>query len=408
MNRIKLSARFLAVLFVTAVIGEVVIENATCTVTPLGSGDDTPQIKKAFQQCSSDSRIVFQEGTYNIRQVMEFTNLKNVSIDIYGKWVWSADNLQYWISNTLPVTYAGLHTAWKLGGTDIALRGHGKALFDGNGQTWIDENRSGSNRQGRPINLTIWRAKNVFVDGITWRQSQFWHTFVAYSSNVTMTNLDMRTRSNSQWSAVNTDGIDTWNSQDIKLRNWTVECYDDCISIKANSKNIDVRNVTCYESGCAVIGSLGNGNGQDTVENVLFEDFKCNHSSNAAWIKTYSGQGYVRNVTFRNFEFSDVDQPIYVTPCIYSSSGCDSSRLPIEDITWTNIRGTSRYNVAAGMHCSSAAPCKNFKFENIDIKPKAGGTAKVLCSNIQNQASMGLTCTGTCPANWPQQLKGNR
>jgi len=175
------------------VVAEVVKEGSTCTVTPLGSGDDTPQIKQAFTQCATNSQIIFQEGTYNIRQVMEFTNLKNVSIDIYGKWVWSADNLQYWISNTLPVEYASLHTGWKLGGTDIALRGHGKALFDGNGQVWMDENRDGSNRRGRPINLTIWRGKNVFVDGITWRQSQFWHVFCAYSSNVTLTNLDMST-----------------------------------------------------------------------------------------------------------------------------------------------------------------------------------------------------------------------
>ncbi len=89
-------------------------------------------------------------------------------------------------------------------------------------------------------------------------------------------------------------------------------------------------------------------------------------------------------------------------------NGCDTSRLTISDVTWRNVTGTSRYNVAVGIHCSAAAPCTNFKFENIDIKPAAGGTAKVLCSGIQNQASSGLTCTGTCPANWPQQLKGNR
>ena len=167
----------LAALNLPLAAAEVTKDGSTCTVTPLGSGDDTPQIKKAFQQCATDSRIIFQEGTYNIRQVMEFTNLQNVSIDIFGKWVWSADNLQYWIANTLPVEYAGLHTGWKLGGTDIQLRGHGKALFDGNGQVWMDENRGGSNRKGRPINLTIWKAKNVLVDGITWRQSQFWHSF---------------------------------------------------------------------------------------------------------------------------------------------------------------------------------------------------------------------------------------
>lgn len=220
-------------------LAEVVKTGSVCTVTPLSGSvtarddvkrqariDDTPQILSAFKQCGQDASIVFQPGTYNIRQVMETTSLRNVTIDIYGKFLWSADNLQYWIANTLPVTAFSLTTAWKLGGRDIVMRGHGKALFDGNGQVWIDENKNGSNRKGRPINLTIWRATNVFIDGITWRQSQFWHTFVAYSENVTMTNLDMKTVSNSQWNTVNTDGVDTWNSKNVYIRNWTVTCGD--------------------------------------------------------------------------------------------------------------------------------------------------------------------------------------
>ena len=219
----------------------VVKSGSVCTVTPLSAtmmardnvlgprqakADDTPQILDAFKQCGKDSSIVFQAGTYNIRSVMDTTTLSNVSVDIYGKFLWSADNLQYWIANTLPVTAFSLTTAWKLGGKDISVRGHGKALFDGNGQVWIDENKDGSNRKGRPINLTIWKATNVFIDGITWRQSQFWHTFVAHSQNVTMTNLDMNTTSNSRWSSVNTDGVDTWNSKNVYIRNWTVTCGD--------------------------------------------------------------------------------------------------------------------------------------------------------------------------------------
>ncbi len=155
------------------------------------------------------------------------------------------------------------------------------------------------------------------------------------------------------------------------------------------------------------IGSMGNG-GYETVDNVVFEDIELHHSSNAAWIKTYPGNGHVRNVTFRNVHMREVDQPIYVIPCIYAAQNCDASHIPITDITWENITGTSRYNVAVGIHCSAAAPCDNLHFSGIDIKPSAGGTAKVLCSNIKNQASSGLTCTGTCPADWPQQLKGNR
>ena len=170
-----------------------------------------------------------------------------------------------------------------------------------------------------------------------------------------------------------------------------------------------MKNVTCYESGCTCIGSIGSNAGQpDYVDDVVFEDIECHHSSNAAWIKTYPGQGHVKNVTFKNIILDNVNQPIYITPCTYSGSNCDSSRLGISDINWINITGTSRYNIAAAMHCSSAAQCQNLHFEDIDIRPLAGGTAQVLCSGIQNQATMGLTCTGTCPGNWPQQLSGNR
>ncbi len=156
------------------------------------------------------------------------------------------------------------------------------------------------------------------------------------------------------------------------------------------------------------VGSLGKDAGTpEYVDNVVFDNITCTHSSNAAWIKTYPGTGHVRNVTFRNIKFTDVNQPIYITPCIYSANGCDSSRLKISDITWENISGTARYNVGAGMHCSSAAVCENFTFKNIDITPKNGGTIQYLCSNIANEKTMGLTCTGTCPANWAQQLSGN-
>ncbi|KAK4155447.1 putative galacturan 1,4-alpha-galacturonidase A [Chaetomidium leptoderma] len=384
--------------------------------------DDTPQILSAFSQCGKDGTIIFREGTYHIRQVMDTTDLRNVSIEIHGTFVWSDDNLSYWRQNSFGVTYAGRQTAWRIGGRDIAMRGFGKALFDGNGQTWIDLARGQGNLNGRPISLTVWHGTNVLIDGITWRMAQFWHTFIAYSQNVTMTNLDMVTFSTNGQSSVNTDGTNTWNSRDITISNWTVKCGDDCIGVKGNSTNVHVSNVVCHESGAMTIGSIGSNSGQpDYVENVVFENITAVHSSNAAWIKTYPGTGHVRNITFRNIQFEDVNQPIYVTSCICqpnntnnntplgtdSYQNCDSSRLPISDVRWENITGTSRYNVAVGIHCSASAPCDGFHFSNIDIKPKNGGTAKVLCSNIKNQASSGLQCTGPCPGSHPQQLSGN-
>ncbi len=91
----------------------------------------------------------------------------------------------------------------------------------------------------------------------------------------------------------------------------------DCIAIKGNSSNVHVSNVVCHESGATTIGSVGSNAGQpDFVENIVFENITAIHSSNAAWIKTYPGTGYIRNVTFRNYIVQDVNQPIYVTSCI--------------------------------------------------------------------------------------------
>ncbi|KAI6086946.1 glycoside hydrolase family 28 protein [Hypoxylon rubiginosum] len=391
------------------------VTGSTCTVTPLETGsngkepDDTPQILQAFKQCGQNGKVILTGGLFHIGQVMDLQNLNKVDVEIHGTLRWSAD-IQYWLRSSIGVEYAQRSTAWRVGGQDISFRGFGKALFDGQGQLWYDENRSGSNQAGRPISFTLWHAKNVLIDGITWRQSQFWHTFVAYSENVTMTNLDMNSTSNSQWSTVNTDGTDTWNSKDVFISNWTVTCGDDCIAVKGNSTNIQVKNVHCYESGCATIGSLGNpSNVADYVKDVTFDNIKCTHSSNAAWIKTYSGTGYVKNITFSNIVAENVNQPIYVTSCIYTGQGCDTSRLPISDVRWINVTGTSRYNIASAIHCSASNPCSNFSFENVNITTLAGSTApKYLCSNINNQATSGIPCTGTCPANWPQQLTGDK
>jgi hypothetical protein len=104
---------------------------------------------------------------------MDTLTFNNVEINMLGRFEWSTD-IQYWLRNSISVTYAQRSTAWRLGGNNIRLLGHKKALWFGNGQTWYDQNQNQGNQNGRPISLTIWRANNVLIDGITWRQPQFW------------------------------------------------------------------------------------------------------------------------------------------------------------------------------------------------------------------------------------------
>lgn len=146
-----------------------------CTVTPSGSKDDSPAIMDAFKQCGTNGQIEITEGEFTIAKVMDVT-LKNCDVSIRGKLTWN-DDIQYWLKNSISVTYASRSTAWRIGGENFSLQGHGKALFFGNGQKWYDQNRDQGNQAGRPISLTLWNAKNVWIDGITWRQPQFWYVF---------------------------------------------------------------------------------------------------------------------------------------------------------------------------------------------------------------------------------------
>lgn len=144
-----------------------------CTVTPSGSGDDSDFILDAFKQCGQNGKINIAAGDYTIGKVIDVLDLKNCEINIYGKLTWTAD-IQYWVKNSVSVVFQQRSTAFRLGGENFSLLGHGQALFNGNGQAWYDANRNGANMAGRPISLTLWHAKNAVVDGITWRQVQFW------------------------------------------------------------------------------------------------------------------------------------------------------------------------------------------------------------------------------------------
>jgi galacturan 1,4-alpha-galacturonidase len=161
-------------LLATTALAGMTKNGSLCTVTPSDSSDDSPALLSAFKQCGQNGQIEVTAGNYTIAKVMDVLDLKNCDISIRGKLTWN-DDIQYWLKNSIGVTYSQRSTAFRLGGENFTLQGHGQALFFGNGQKWYDQNKNGSNQPGRPISLTLWKAKNVWVDGITWRQPQFWY-----------------------------------------------------------------------------------------------------------------------------------------------------------------------------------------------------------------------------------------
>lgn len=185
------------------------------------------------------------------------------------------------------------------------------------------------------------------------------------------------------------------------------------------------------------IGSVGEyPDWPDYVENILFEDVTLYGTEDGAYIKIWQGEptrhsdngagggggaGYVKNVTFRNFELFDVPLPIQISQCIYTegSGKCDSSKMYVSDITWDNFKGTSRYNIAASIHCVKTHPCPGLYFKDVDIKSVNETRGLPLtntdlpfevfqCANIVNQnTTSNIPCNWYAPNNFGQHVGGN-
>ncbi|KAK3621011.1 hypothetical protein LTR56_023054 [Elasticomyces elasticus] len=380
--------------------------------------DDTPSVVQAFELCGTNGTVIFTNHTFHMDQVMNTTNLANCDVEIIGELLWST-NIPYWLSHSINVGLQNQSTAWLFGGTNVTMTGGGS--FNGNGQTWYTQNRNNGNEPGRPISITFFNSTNLFVDNISIIQPQFWATFVTYSTNVTMTNIYVNATSNDEWGTVNTDGSDTWNSHDIYMANWTVQNGDDCIAAKGNTTKLHVKNATCYGGG-----------GHDDW------DVRTIGSMDGGYIKTWQGvhqgasgngdgggggSGIIRNITFRNFEVTNVNLPIQISQCIYSETigadTCETSKMNISDVTFENFTGTSRYNVAASLHCAGVHHCRDIYFQNVNIKsvnetlglPLFNTTLQkeeFQCANIVNQnTTSGVPCNHWAPDNYGQSPSMN-
>ncbi|EJD03462.1 pectin lyase-like protein [Fomitiporia mediterranea MF3/22] len=385
------------------------LANKVCRLSPDASGgDDSPAIVTAFERCSEDSTIIFESGTYHIESVMNTTGLKNVKIDNRGYLLWGTD-LDYWRNNSLPLGYQNQTTAWRLGGTDILWVGHNIGTFDGNGQLWYDLAAGASNLAGRPISLVITNTSDSVFDGMRFVQSQFWSMAITYSENLLLQNIYVNSTSNNSNPVQNTDGVDTFYSNNLVFRNWTVDNGDDAISPKANSSNILVQDSHFYHSGGIAIGSIGQYlEVYEFIENVLAERIICTECSQPGYVKTWTGIqkgfppngggggiGYARNITFRDFEVGNLTRSAaYITQCTSyngQTGGCDTSQFQISDITWENIRGTVDTDILAELQCSAAAPCPEISLLGFDAVQTNGSGREIECSNVVDP--IGFQCT---------------
>jgi len=311
-------------------------------------------------------------------------------------------NIPYWSGNGFSFPFQNQITFWILGGKNIRMDGGG--TLDGVGQPWWDALASNSSLL-RPIILTVFKATNVVVKDIKMVNSPEWFNLVNEGKNVVYDNLTISAVSTSTHGPANTDGWNVYRSDQVVIKNSLINNGDDCVAFKPNATNVIVDNLNCNGSHGISVGSLGQFAGMfDIVENVTSTNVRMSNAQNGARIKAWAGQGVgsgiVRNVTFRDFIESNVDNPVVIDQC-YMTSAANCTAFPsnvfIEDIFFSRISGTSSGQVVAKLACSPDGRCSDISVSDLNLTSPLG-PAQFQCQNVNltgNAASLFPECTVT-------------
>ncbi|XP_030492854.2 polygalacturonase [Cannabis sativa] len=265
------------------------------------------------------------------------------------------------------------------------LRVEGGGTINGNGRKWWI-NSCKINKAlpciHAPTAVTFYDCKNLKVRNLRSKNAQQMHINFQKCVNVEAMNLRVIAPGNSP----NTDGIHITDTQDIQIMNSVIRTGDDCISIVSGSKNVRATDITCGPGHGISIGSLGAGNSEAEVSNVMVNRARISGTTNGVRIKTWQGgSGYAKNIIFQNIEMINVTNPI-----IIDQNYCDQdepchekrSAVKISDVVYNNIRGTSDSEVAVKFECSKSNPCEGISLTNVNLVREGEGVVEASCQNV--------------------------
>ncbi|KAJ7224758.1 pectin lyase fold/virulence factor [Mycena rebaudengoi] len=314
---------------------------STCILSPRGVGlDDTDQVLAAITECGHGGSTVLQEGVYNITRKMTW-DLVDAKVDLHGLLSFTP-NVDFWLNpnNTYRVVFIQSQASWfVITGRDFEVDAHNTGGILGNGQTWWNAftARPRADGDGRPISLTLFRAVRGIIRNFVIEAQPFWCNCIAESQHVVYDGMKCNaSNANPAFAGTNivpnTDGINTYRSDNISMLNWDITCGDDCLAIKGNSTNILARNITCRGGNGIAFGSLAQyANLTDIVENVKMDDLKIlridtrvqPNMAHGVYFKSWDGTvngapptggggstGFLRNVTATNVVLDRVNGPI--------------------------------------------------------------------------------------------------
>ncbi|CAN1265419.1 PG1 [Linum perenne] len=257
------------------------------------------------------------------------------------------------------------------------LRVIGTGTLDGQGaQCW-------ASKGGPQTNLRFQNIINGWVEGITSKDSKFFHMATLDCNNMTFSHVNVIAPATS----VNTDGIHLSRSQHITITDSTIGTGDDCVSMIDNLDTITIQNTKCGPSHGISIGSLGKYQKEGPVKNIFVRQCTIANSDNGIRIKSWPDKFATAcsGIHFEDITLENVENPIIIDQQYCPNGECTKtapSPVEISDVTFKNVKGTSKTKEIIQLICSSAHPCLNVQMSNIDITFN-GGPGVAICQNVK-------------------------
>ncbi|KAK4487691.1 hypothetical protein RD792_005649 [Penstemon davidsonii] len=358
-----------------------------------GSTDDSKAFQDAWKEaCSTttDVNFVIPHNKSYLLKPVRFPGPCNshITIQIAGTIVASDDRSDY----------SEDERHWLIFDSVENLVVQGGGTINGNGNIWwqnsckINKNNPCKNA---PTALTFYKCTNLVVKNLKIENAQQIHLSFERCSDVEASNLLVRAPEKSP----NTDGIHVTRTQNIQISTCTIGTGDDCISIVSGSEKVRATGIICGPGHGISIGSLGSGNSEAYVSDVVVNGAKLSGTTNGVRIKTWQGgSGNASNIRFQNIEMQNVENPI-----IIDQNYCDQdepckeqgSNVQVKNVVYQNIKGTSASDVAIDFDCSKSHPCQGIVLQNVNLVEENGGKAEVVCKNVDLQSSG--TVSPSCP-----------
>lgn len=191
---------------------------------------------------------------------------------------------------------------------NIAIMGAG--TIDANGAALRQKELA--EKKGKPGRaICIRNTDNVYLQGITIRQSPAWCVHLIYCNGISANGVSIHTRFDEQGrkyeGIVNGDGLNPDSCRDVFIFNSHIASQDDCIAIKsgrdAEGRAVGIPTENVRVSNCRFTSGFGVAVGSEMaggVRNVLVEDCVFEDTFSIASVKAPRGRGgVVENITYR-------------------------------------------------------------------------------------------------------------